>query len=139
MMAHMSTRALVLLTALGGALAPAVSLDLENQLSGAEEIIDRCGKQWGFAGPVATCIENEAKRYARALEAEYQKAVKTAGDSRELLVSSQRAWLNFQTADCKLAEAMAARDGPSFKRSAAAACDIRTSLERLRTLERLFQ
>lgn len=112
---------------IAAAAAGTVSSDTE-----AEEIVTACGEEHGVPNAIADCLLRKDKEYGARLQRQYDdlKAMIDA-PARSLLVESQRAWLSYQDASCRLAKKLSESEGSNIDRMVGATCTLRATLRRL--------
>ncbi len=103
----------------------------------AEEILTACSEGYGVPNAIADCMLRKDKEYGARLQREYDE-LKAGFDApaRALLVESQRAWLSYQDASCRLAKKLSESEGSNIDRMAGATCTLRATLRRLDDLHR---
>ena len=98
----------------------------------------RCSEEMGLPGAIAGCIRERETRHAEELDAAYGRLLRVLdGRQKELLRSSQRGWLNYQTDTCSLVGNASRYESPGVPFPAGYAliatnlCLLRTTLTRL--------
>jgi uncharacterized protein YecT (DUF1311 family) len=112
------------------------SADGSNAHEAEQKIYNSCQEQWGISETVAICLLESENEYGTELSKIFQKALKLPARNSEELRRSQRSWLNYQEANCKLHEGTGQKVS-DLPRVASARCLLLTTLQRLEELRKL--
>lgn len=114
------------------------SLEAAELPSAYEEVMARCGP-FEMASVIAGCVLELERQIGGKLEVAYRRLRQCLKSSDEkLLVSSQKGWLGYQDASCKLAEIVSRPEGPGVAGLRQAQCLVKTTLQRRSELQDLI-
>jgi uncharacterized protein YecT (DUF1311 family) len=103
-----------------------------------EKISALCQEQWRIPETIALCVLEAEYGYGTQLAAFYHKAL-VSGRNSEGLRRSQRSWLKYQEANCRLRESSKVTSAYARERVSAARCLLRTTLQRLEELQQITE